>query len=257
MLALWGMRSGLAWALGRGPRGPESRAGRARVVIAHHDMLPNARGIAGQVRAAAARADAVVVNSRAVADDLDPAGALGDRLSVVYPGVDARPSATTWPDGPPVAVVVGALVGWKRVDLALEAVALARRQVPALQLRVVGAPFWMDPETRATARLERLRARASAPDLAGAVQFTGAVADVDDELARATCLLHCAEREPFGLVVAEALAAGRPVVVPATGGPAEIADRRLRRALPARRCCRGRGRSGVARPSACVGAVAR
>ncbi len=56
------------------------------------------------------------------------------------------------------------------------------------------------------------------------MQFTGAVADVRDELARATCLLHCAEREPFGLVVAEALAAGRPVVVPASGGPAEIAD---------------------------------
>jgi GT2 family glycosyltransferase len=71
---------------------------------------------------------------------------------------------------------------------------------------------------------ERLRARAREPDLAGAVQFVGAVADVRDELARATCLLHCAEREPFGLVVAEALAAGRPVVVPAAGGPAEIAD---------------------------------
>ena len=118
-----------------------------------------------------------------------------------------------------MVVVVGALVGWKRVDLALEVVALARREVPSLRLRVVGAPLDGDDGT-----LERLAARASAPDLAGAVQFTGAVADVRDELARATCLLHCAEREPFGLVVAEALAAGRPVVVPASGGPAEIAD---------------------------------
>src|SRR5262249_868311 len=40
----------------------------------------------------------------------------------------------------------------------------------------------------------------------------------------AACLLHCAAREPFGIAVLEALAAGRPVIVPASGGPAEIAD---------------------------------
>ncbi len=125
------------------------------MVIAHHDMLPSGGGIARLVRAAAARADAVVVNSRAVARDLDPAGSLGSRLSVVYPGVD--PVASRWPDGPPVVVVVGALVGWKRVDLALEVVALARREVPSLRLRVVGAPLDGDDGT-----LQRLAARASA-----------------------------------------------------------------------------------------------
>ena len=40
-----------------------------------------------------------------------------------------------------MVVVAGALVGWKRVDLALEAVALARREVPSLRLRVVGSPL--------------------------------------------------------------------------------------------------------------------
>ena len=45
-------------------------------------------------------------------------------------------------------------------------------------------------------------------------------------LARASCLLHCAEREPFGLAVAEALACGRPAIVPDSGGPAEIVDDR-------------------------------
>jgi glycosyltransferase involved in cell wall biosynthesis/GT2 family glycosyltransferase len=231
VIALWGMRSAIAWLLWgvRGVPGVRrvwgdlSRHGRVRVVIAHHDMLPGAPGIARLVRAAAARADSVVVNSRTVADDLDPSGALGSRLSVVYPGVDPAPAG--WPDRPPVAVVVGALVAWKRVDLALEAIALARRAVPSLRLRVVGAPLVVDRAGGAgDGTLARLRARAARPDLAGAVDFTGAVADVQDELARATCLLHTAEREPFGLVVAEALAAGRPVVVPAAGGPAEIAD---------------------------------
>jgi glycosyltransferase involved in cell wall biosynthesis/GT2 family glycosyltransferase len=219
VIALWGMRSAIAWQLG--PLWRRAReAGRPRVVIAHHDMLPGVRGIARLLRAAAARADVVVVNSRAVGDDLDPHGTLGPRLRIVYPGVDMAPSC--WPDGPPVVVVVGALVGWKRVDLALEVVAIARRAVPALQLRIVGAALAAGAAGDGT--LARLQARASEPDLSDAVQFTGAVGDVRDELARATCLLHCAEREPFGLVVAEALAVGRPVVVPATGGPAEIAD---------------------------------
>ena len=56
------------------------------------------------------------------------------------------------------------------------------------------------------------------------MQFVGAVSDPRPELERASLLLHCAEREPFGLVLVEALAAGRPVVAPAAAGPLEILD---------------------------------
>ncbi|WP_260597001.1 glycosyltransferase [Sphingomonas endolithica] len=49
-----------------------------------------------------------------------------------------------------------------------------------------------------------------------------------ERLARivASCdaLIHGAEAEPFGLVAAEAMAAGLPLIVPDTGGCAEIAD---------------------------------
>jgi len=47
-------------------------------------------------------------------------------------------------------------------------------------------------------------------------------ADASEALREAGCLLHCADAEPFGLVLVEALAAGRPVVAPAAGGPLEI-----------------------------------
>jgi GT2 family glycosyltransferase/glycosyltransferase involved in cell wall biosynthesis len=213
---LWGMRSALA-GLSVAP-GRAAGLGPGRVVVAHNDFVPGP-AIGRLLLRACAAADATVVLSRACARDLDPDGVLGDRLAVIHPGVDASERTATTPPRPPVAVVAGALVGWKRPELALEICAVARRTLPELRLRVLGAPIGDGDGT-----LARLQARAAQPDLAGAVDLVGASVTVAAELERATCLLHCADREPFGLVVAEALAAGRPAVVPDAAGPAEIVD---------------------------------
>jgi glycosyltransferase involved in cell wall biosynthesis len=207
-----GMRSGLAALLPSPPRdaGP--------IVFLHHDMVPGA-AIGQLVRLAARRSALTVVPSRGVALDLGPrVPAL-----VVHPGVEPdRFASAIEPDSPPRVLVLGAIVGWKRPDLALEAFSGVRAQVPEARLRLVGAPIGR----RAEALLARLRHRAERPDLAGAVDFVGAVTDPAEELARASCLLHCAHREPFGIALIEALAAGRPVVAPAEAGPEEIVDER-------------------------------
>ena len=167
------------------------------------------------VRHAADRADLVIVPSAAVADDLS---ARRPPL-VIHPGVDLERFDTgPVPVAPPEVLTLGALVAWKRLDVALEAIAIVRRARPDVRLRVAGAP----PLATGDELADRLHARAGRADLAGAVEFLGAVDDPARELGRATCLLHCAEREPFGLVVAEALAAGRPAVVPDAAGPREI-----------------------------------
>jgi hypothetical protein len=187
----------------------------APFVFLHNDMLPGPM-IGRLVRAAARRAVLVVVPSAAVANDL------GVPAVVVAPGVDldrfgaanGRASAT------PTVLTLGAIVPWKQPELALEAVAIARGRQPGLRLRVVGAPLGAGGE----ALLGRLRVRAEAPDLAGAVDFPGATPDPAAELSSAACLLHCAPREPYGIALVEALAAGRPVVAPAAAGPLEIVD---------------------------------
>ena len=110
------------------------------------------------------------------------------------------------------------MVGWKRPDLAL---AIAR-EVPEISFRMAGAPLDAGGE-RLSAEL-----RAEAPPnvvLAGEV-------DAPAALGEAHVLLHTADREPFGISVAEALASGVPVVAPAAGGPAEIVDDTCGRLYP-------------------------
>ena len=214
----WGMRAGLA----AGALGSE----RPPLVFQHNDLLPGP-AVARAVRAAARRADAVVALSECIARDLDPANELGVR--VLHPGVDLERFAPgPAPDGPPEVLVLGAIVDWKRPELALEAFALASRERPELRLRLAGAPLGAAGEQL----LELLRRRAGQADLAGRVDLAGAVDDVPAALRRASCLLHCADREPFGRVLAEALAAGRPVVAPAACGPLEILDEDCARLYP-------------------------
>jgi GT2 family glycosyltransferase/glycosyltransferase involved in cell wall biosynthesis len=209
LVVAWGMRSAIALLVGPQPRAP--------VVFHHNDMLPGPL-IGTLVRVAAAKAPIVTVPSQAVAADLGCTGALAERIKVVHPGVDLeRFSMGKPPAHPPTVIALGALVAWKRPDIAIEACELAQRRHPDLRLRLVGAPLEGDDSF-----VSELRARAARLD--GAIEFAGPSADVPSELARTTCLLHCAEREPFGLAILEAMAAGRPVVVPAAAGPAEIAD---------------------------------
>jgi GT2 family glycosyltransferase/glycosyltransferase involved in cell wall biosynthesis len=210
----WNMRSGIACAAAllrldrRGLRPP--------LIFQQSDFLP-VGATAHVVRLAARAADRVIVNSAAVASDL----AYGGPCSVVYPGIDVDAyDATPLPPGPPRVLLLGAVVPIKRPQLALEAVARAARELPELQLVVAGHHIG----GRSPQLLSELRRRAAEPDLAGRVEFVGHVKDPGGALARSWCLLHCADREGFGLVILEAMASGRPVVAPASGGPAEIVE---------------------------------
>jgi glycosyltransferase involved in cell wall biosynthesis len=198
----WSMRALLACAVV--PRGP--------LLFHHNDLLPHGL-VGGAVRRAARRAHRVVCLSQAIADDLGLPGA-----EVIHAGVDLErlhPAGPAPPADAP-ALTLGAIVGWKRPDLALEVAA----RVPELRLRLAGEP--LDESGRRL--LDGLRRRAAQPDLAGRVELVGRVDDPAELLRGSACLLHCAEREPYGLALVEALASGVPVVAPSAGGPGEIVD---------------------------------
>jgi glycosyltransferase involved in cell wall biosynthesis len=202
VLVAWGARAVLAAALL--PR----RGGPPRLAV-HHD-LPPSRAVAAALRAASARAGGAAASSHAIAASLGLRGA-----AILHPGVDLeRFAASPLPAGPPSAVVLGALVPWKRADLALDVAA----RVPELRLTLAGAPLPGDDPSYVAA----LRRQAGAAGLDGRVAFVGALVDPRPALRDAHVLLHCADAEPYGLALVEALASGRPVVAPAAAGPLEI-----------------------------------
>jgi glycosyltransferase involved in cell wall biosynthesis len=119
---------------------------------------------------------------------------------------------------PPTVLVLGRVAVRKGID---DVVALARtlleREVDA-RIRVVGGPsLWSDY----TPLLKELPSENA--EYAGGVPPT----EIPAELARADVLLQASRYEPFALTVAEALAAGLPVVASSEVGAIEGVSRRV------------------------------
>ncbi|MBL0884706.1 glycosyltransferase family 4 protein [Myceligenerans indicum] len=176
----------------------------------------------------------VVVNSATARDVVVGAvPPLRRRTRIVYngvPGPGDGPAASGRPDpdsspgdpaGTPAGtarrvVLVGRLSPRKGTDVALEAVGRLRQEGRDVRLTLCGSVFagyeWFE---------EELRARATRPDLAGAVDFAG-YADPWEWFARADVVVVPSRVEPFGNVAVQALRAQRPLVVSRTQGLAEI-----------------------------------
>lgn len=111
---------------------------------------------------------------------------------------------------------LGRAVPRKRLDLFLDAFALLRKSEPHVCARVVG-------NLRGDAAAERLLARhRDQPGLS--VEAPVPRADVPDLLTECDVLVQPSQNENFGFALAEALAAGRPVVAGPTNGTFEYAD---------------------------------
>ena len=160
-----------------------------------------------------ARARRVVTSSRWMQAQLAVSGIAAD---VVYPPV-ADPVVPAAPAPEPLFVYCGRLSAEKGVQLFVRAFARVRESVPEARARVVGG----GPEHVA---LEALAAQLGAGE---AVDFVGRVPpdQVAEYVADAWALVAPSLwAEPFGLVAAEAIAQGVPVVASETGGFAETVE---------------------------------
>jgi glycosyltransferase involved in cell wall biosynthesis len=106
----------------------------------------------------------------------------------------------------PVLVFVGrADDPRKNVPMLVEAFATVRRRFPRAVLRIVGRP----PEGR----------------LVEGIEAVGEVEDIAAELRQGAVLVLPSRQEGFGIVAAEALASGLPVVTTPSGGPEDLVRR--------------------------------
>jgi glycosyltransferase involved in cell wall biosynthesis len=179
------------------------RIGRGASVVMRHAMA----GLARWDRDTAGRADRYVAISHYVAGRIRRY--YNREATVVYPPVDTEFfSPASSPTGSRYALVVSALVPYKRVEVAIDACRLAR--VP---LKIVGE----GPERQ---RLERAASTASSPG--SDLTFLGRRSDEDvRELYRGAAVVLLPGEEDFGIVPVEAQACGRPVVALGRGGALE------------------------------------
>jgi glycosyltransferase involved in cell wall biosynthesis len=119
--------------------------------------------------------------------------------------------------------IVCRLDPWKGVDTFLEAAARVAAREPRGVVAVVGGPIIGQESYEAV-----LHAKARGLGIADRVRFTSwrYKPDAMPDVHRALDILVLAslEPEPFGLVVLEAMATGKPVVATAHGGPLEIIE---------------------------------
>jgi glycosyltransferase involved in cell wall biosynthesis len=152
------------------------------------------------------------------------AGALGlppEDIAVVPNPVDIDAFALGDPAArdPDELLFVGRLRASKGIAELLEAVALARRTRPNLRLRLIGDATDTDAGT-----WERTAAALGIRD-AVAFEAPRGRAAIVAAMQRAAAFVHPSRLETFGIVAAEALATGLPVVATPSGGVDEILGR--------------------------------
>jgi glycosyltransferase involved in cell wall biosynthesis len=209
-------------------------AGAAALIWHLHDYVSSRPTTSRLLNQSAGRCRLAIANSVSVARDAQSIFGNTLQIRVLYNGVDLDRFS---PDGSQIDLdrlcrlpaaeagtirvgLIGSFARWKGHSVFLTALSLLQ---PRGRIRgyVIGGSIY---ETdRSQYSLAVLRDLAQRLGIASMVGFTGYIDRPESALRALDIVVHAStEPEPFGLVIAEAMACGRPVIVSATGGAAEI-----------------------------------
>jgi glycosyltransferase involved in cell wall biosynthesis len=163
---------------------------------------------------------AIVANSAATLSSLHLAGRSGCAC-VIHDGVDPakyEPGLVRGAGEELTVGLIGRISPWKGQDVFLEAVRLVHGAYPWARFEIIGVATFGEVEfERHVRQLQQEYA------LMDTVQFTGFEADIARRLGRLDIVVHASTiPEPFGQVIIEGMAAGRPVIATNGGGVPEI-----------------------------------
>ncbi len=206
-----------------------------RLVWHIHDYIGSRRVTRSLLRAHEDRVSTVIANSASVAADLRTVLSRSARIEVVHNAVDLATFAPAGPvenldaragwQRPTTAVVRVGLMAtfarWKGHEVFLRAIAALPRELP-IRAYVVGGALYDTSGSQYS--LEELQALARTLGVHDRVGFTGFLPPAP-ALRALDVVVHASTRpEPFGLVIAEAMACGRAVITSASGGASELID---------------------------------
>jgi glycosyltransferase involved in cell wall biosynthesis len=137
-------------------------------------------------------------------------------------GIELAPSPIA--EQPPTARsarcvgLVGRIARWKGQDIFVRAAATVHARHPDVRFQIIGAALFDE-----SAYAREVHALVDSLGLADCVEFTGFRDDVPKLIANLQILVHASVTgEPFGQVIVEGMAAGKPVVATNGGGVPEI-----------------------------------
>jgi glycosyltransferase involved in cell wall biosynthesis len=113
--------------------------------------------------------------------------------------------------------IVARLQRWKGIHTFLDAAALVLKEQPDVEFVIVGGSHYS--ETDYPGELER---QAEQAGIGSRVRFAGHQPDTASWIQAFDIAVHCSDKEPFGMVVIESMAMGKPVIASKAGGPLEI-----------------------------------
>lgn len=208
---------------------PAATAARVRLVVLVHMLLATADDVGPRLareRAALRQAAAVVTTSAWTRDRIVARhGVAADGILILEPGTDRGPVAPGSPGGGALLCVAAVTVN-KGLDVLIDALA----DVAGLDWSCTFAGA-MDLEP---GWLEKLRRQAEEAGIAERLHWLGPLtrAELGGRYAASDALVLASRQESYGMVVAEALAQGLPVVASNIGGVPEALGRNSKGTVP-------------------------
>ncbi|NCC53022.1 MAG: glycosyltransferase family 1 protein [Spartobacteria bacterium] len=195
---------------------------RANVPVIWHVRVLERDGVLDRLRGRLA--DAIIANSKAVKDSLQPLVSSGNKIRVIYNSVPT-PTAMerldvvkhfNLPPQLPILLFVGRITREKSVETLIEVQRILEQKGRPHILLLVGPC----PDTAYRRELESLIGSLHARN----VVWAGEQDNIPAFMQVACLLALPSRREGFGRVILEAWQAGLPVVATAQGGPAELIE---------------------------------
>lgn len=206
-------------------------------LVWHIHDYPSARPMMSRLMRRYSRRCAIAItNSDSVAADVKDVCGTGLTILTVYNGVDVERFSPTGPKldldslaglapAPPDTIRIGmlaTLARWKGHENFLRALSTLPRDYP-FRGYVMGDAIYSTNGSQHS--LKELKSLADDIGLTDRVGFTGFLSDPAEALRSLDIVVHASTQpEPFGLVIAEAMASGRALIVSNSGGAAELIE---------------------------------